>query len=84
VFHALVLLPFFSLTANGVGGDGRGGVVRSINLLKSPRPNSLPLGRGEGVGGSAQLHPVIHGKIFCGCNKNEKEESGISAPDLAD
>jgi hypothetical protein len=84
VFHALTLLPFFSLSANGVVGEGRGEVVRSINLLKFPRPNSLPPGRREGVGGSAQLHPVIHGKIFCGCNKNEKEESGISAPDLAD
>jgi hypothetical protein len=27
---------------------------------------------------------VMRVKSFCCCNENEKEESGVSAPDLAD
>ena len=45
----------FSLSANGVGGEGRGEVARlNLNPLA---PALSPLGRGEGVGGSAKLHP---------------------------
>jgi len=55
--------PFFTLSANEVGGEGRGEVVR----LKS---NPLtPLGRGEGVDGSVSCallcnHCALSRKIF--------------------
>jgi hypothetical protein len=47
---------FFSLSANGVGGEGRGEVARiSSNPLA---PTLSPLGRGEGVDNSVKLRPV--------------------------
>ena len=46
---------YFSLSANGVGGEGRGEVARiSLNPLA---PTLSPLRRGEGVDGGVKTHP---------------------------
>ena len=56
---------YFSLSANGVGGEGRGEVARiSLNPLA---PTLSPLRRGEGVDVSVKLHSATSRSenMFC-------------------
>jgi hypothetical protein len=46
---------FFPLSANEVGGEGRGEVARLNSNPLAPTPS--PLGRGEGVDGCVKLLP---------------------------